>query len=272
MANPRNATTTTKGRHYTWKGETFTSVTTVIGGGIPKPALVNWAAKRVAEIAVERHPVWAKMDTNSEKIDWLKRAPYRERDGAAIQGSAIHDWAEKRALGLPITVDDMPAEQRPYGEAFLRFAHEMAPTWEMAEASVYNRAHGYAGTLDALMYVPAMGDGLGLVDYKTSRTGIYPETALQLAAYRTAEFIGLADGTEVPMPPVEWCAALWITPTGCHLIPIDAGPLAFEYFLHAQQVRDFCEDIGKLLVHPAVTVPQPLPRDTAPVNVEALVD
>ncbi|HEX3542615.1 MAG TPA: hypothetical protein VHT75_19460 [Acidimicrobiales bacterium] len=271
MANPRNATTTARGRTYKWRDETFTSVTTIIGGGIPKPALVNWAAKRVAEIAVGKHNVWTRMDNPMEQIDWLKRAPYREKEGAALQGSAIHDWAEKRVLGLPVTVEDMPPEQRPYGEAFLQFVGEMHPEWEMAEASVFNREHGYAGTLDALMRVPAMGDGLGLVDYKTGK-GVYGEVALQLSAYRSAEFVGLADGAEVPMPPVEWCAVLHITERGYQLIPVDAGPLAFEYFLHAQAVRDFCDDISRGVLLAPVAVPQDPPRDSAPTNVAALVD
>lgn len=285
MSNPRNATTTAKGRTYKWGDEEFTSVTTIIGGGVPKPALVNWAAKRVAEIAVAKERIWRQMDLDSEKVDWLKRAPYREKEGAALQGSAIHDWAEKRVLGLPVTVEDLPVEQRPYAESFLRFVHDMRPVWEMSEASVYNRAHGYAGTLDALLHVELASEvvealrfatgwdftGLGLVDYKTSK-GVYGETALQLAAYRHAEFVGLPDGTEAPMPPVEWCAILHITDRGYQLIPVDADALAFEYFLAAHQVRDFAEDIGRRLLKPAVTLPQPAARPVAAVNAAALTD
>lgn len=284
MTNPRNATTTAKGRVYRWRDESFTSVTTIIGGGVPKPALVNWAAKRVAEIAVGRRRVWEAMSSPAEMIDWLKRAPYREKEGAAVQGSAIHDWAEKRVLGLPVTVEDLPEEQRPWALSFLSFVHEMEPVWEMSEASVYNRQHGYAGTLDALLRLPdstverirAAGgpdlSGLGLVDYKTNRSGIFGETALQLAAYRYAEFVGLPDGSEIPMPHVDWTAALWITDHGYELIPIAAGQLAFEYFLAARMIRDFCEDVGKVLLGPAVTLPQPPPRPTAAANVHALID
>jgi hypothetical protein len=259
-------------------------VTTIIGGGVPKPALVNWAAKRVAEIAVGRRRVWEGMDSPSEMIDWLKRAPYREKEGAAVQGSAIHDWAEQRVLGQPVTVEDLPVEQRPWALSFLSFVHEMEPTWEMSEASVYNREHSYAGTLDALLRLPdrtvagirANGgpdlSGLGLVDYKTNKSGIFPETALQLAAYRHAEFVGLPDGSEIPMPRVDWCAALWVTDTGYQLIPINAGHLAFEYFLSARMVRDFCEDVGKVLLAPAASLPQPQQRPTYPSNLHALVD
>lgn len=285
MTNPKNARSTARGRVYRWRDEEFTSVTTIISGGVPKPALVNWSAKRVAEVAVAKQRIWAAMDTPADKVDWLKRAPYREKESAAIQGSAVHAWAEKWALGLPVTVEELPEEQQPYAESFLQFVHDLAPTWEMSEASVYNRRHAYAGTLDALMHVilpeevieallVATGwdfTGLGLVDYKTSK-GIYGETALQLAAYRHAEFVGLPDGTEVPMLPVEWCAILHITDKGYQLVPVDAGPLAFEYFLAAQRVRDFCEDISRTALLPAVSLPQPEPRPSAPVHTAALVD
>ena len=284
MTNPRNATTTSKGRTYRWRDESFPSVTTIIGGGVPKPALVGWAAKRVAETAVAKRRIWEAMDQPAEMVDWLKRAPYRERDGAAVQGSAIHDWAEKRVLGMPVTVEELPAEQQPWAISFLQFTHEMEPTWEMSEASVYNRTDGYAGTLDALLRLSDRAvqqirdsggpdlSGLGLVDYKTNKSGIFPETALQLAAYRHAEFVGLPDGTETPMPHVDWCAALWITDTGYELVPVNAGHLAFEYFLAARMVRDFCDDVGRGLLRPAATLPHPAGRPAAATNIHALTD
>lgn len=277
MSNPRNATTTSRGRTYLWRDETFTSVTTILSGGVPKPALKPWGEKLVATTAVKKRAIWRDM-TDDEAIDWLKRAPFRETDRAAAQGSDVHDWAERHVLGQPVTVEAAPEAQRGYLDGFLHFIGELKPTWEMTEASVYNREYGYAGTLDALLTL--RGDvadatglhGLGLVDYKTTKSGIFPETALQLAAYRHAEFVGLRDGTEIPMPEIGWCGALWLTPTGYHLIPIDAGPVAFEYFLHAHAVRDFSVDVGKLLLAPAVALPQPPARPSAPPNVLALTD
>lgn len=271
MTNPRNATTTTQGRTYKWADETFTSVTTILGGGVPKPALKPWGEKLVATTAVKKRAIWKDM-TDDEAIDWLKRAPFRETDRAAAQGTDVHAWAEAHLLGTGVTVEKAPEAQRGYLESFLRFIGEMRPRWEMSEATVYNREYGYAGTLDALLYVPLMGDGLGLVDFKTTKSGIFPETALQLAAYKAAEFVGLPDGTEVPMPEVDWAAALWLTPTQYQLIPIDAGPIAFEYFLHAQAVRDFALDVGKLLLSPAVSIPQPDPRPVPAPHIAALVD
>lgn len=247
MTNPRNATSTPMGRTYRWAGETFDSVTTILGGGVPKPALKAWGEKMVATAAVTKRELWDGMSTE-EAIDFLKRAPFRDTEAAAIKGTTVHEWAEQYALGSLVTLESLPEAQQGYGRSFIRFIADFQPTWEMSEASVYSREHGYAGTLDALLRISTMGDGLGLVDYKTTRSGIFPETALQLAAYRHAEFVGLPDGTELAMPPVDWCAALWLTPTGYHLIPVDAGPLAFEYFLAAQRVRDFTTTVGKTLL------------------------
>lgn len=271
MSGPRNATTTANGRTYRWADEQFTSVTTIIGGGVPKPALKPWGEKMVATAAVTKKAIWAAM-SNDEAIDWLKRAPFRDTDKAAAQGTDIHDWAERYTLGQPVAVEDAPEAQQGYLKAFLQFIGEMKPTWEMSEASVFSREHGYAGTLDALFRIPMLGDGLVLCDFKTTRSGIFGEVALQLAAYRYAEFVGLPDGTEYPMPEVEQCVALWLTPTGYHLIPVDAGPLAFEYFLHAQAVRDFSTSVGKLLLGAEVVAPQPPPRPSAPANILALTE
>ena len=43
----------------------------------------------------------------------------------------------------------------------------------------------------------------GVHDYKTSQSGIWPETALQLALYAGADVYLDSDGNEVPLPPIE---------------------------------------------------------------------
>lgn len=248
MSSPAGATTTNRGRTYTWHDEIFDSVTTIIGGGVPKPALKPWGEKLVATTAVDKLNQWETMDRD-DAIDWLKRSPFRETDRAAVQGSHIHDWAEKHVLGLPVAVEDAPEIQRPYLDGFLRFIAEWHPEYEMTEASVFSRRYRYAGTLDAIVTL----DGIGrlLVDYKTGK-GVYGEVGLQLAAYRYAEFVGLPDGSEAPMPKVDGAAVLHLTPTGYRLIPVQADETAWRYFLYAQQVRLFCVD------HASTVLGQPL--------------
>ena len=50
---------------------------------------------------------------------------------------------------------------------------------------VYSRTFGFAGTLDAICTIAGRR---GLLDIKTGRSGVYPEVALQLAAYAHADF------------------------------------------------------------------------------------
>jgi hypothetical protein len=178
--SPRNATTTARGRSYRWRDETFDSVTTIISGGVPRPALKAWGERLVAETAVAKASTWAQMEPD-EAIDWLKRSPWRETDRAAVAGSDIHAWAERWALGLAPSIDDLPEAQRPYAQGFAAFVSDWHPCWEMSEATVYNRRYGYAGTLDAV--VNLADRGVALIDFKTGK-GVYGEVALQLAAYR----------------------------------------------------------------------------------------
>lgn len=232
MTNPRNATTTSRGRTYKWRDETFDSVTTIIGGGVPKPALKAWGERLVAETAVKKRDIWAPMSAE-EAVDWLKRSPFRETDKAATKGSDIHAWAEAHVLGQPIAA---PSEEiAATCDQFKAFIADWQPTFEASEVTVYNREYGYAGTLDTLVRLDGQ---LYLVDFKTGK-GVYGEVALQLAAYRHAEFMGLPDGTEAPMPEVDGCAVLHLRPKGYELIPVRAGQAEFRAFLYAQQIRDF---------------------------------
>ena len=88
----------------------------------------------------------------------------------------------------------------------------------------------------------------GLLDIKTTRSGIYGETALQIAAYRNAEFYLDADGEEQPMPAVDACGAIWVRADGYDLIPVDASPTTFRTFLYVQQVAKFTANSADLVL------------------------
>jgi hypothetical protein len=281
---PRNARKVSSGRVYEWRApgapldqpaEVYWSVTTLIKGGLPSPALTYWAAKATAEFAVANHRQIAAMvdavrlertekngkemfrvtdpDAVQAAIDFVKGSPWRERDRKADVGSALHAVAEAYALGQPVPqVDDQVI---PYVESFRAFLDDWKPRYSLAEASVYNRSLKYAGTLDAIAEL----DGLDvkpvrlLLDYKASGSGVYPEAALQLAAYRNAEFIGMPDGTEAPMPEVDGAAVVWIRPDGYDLIPVVTTDAVFRSFRHTMEVFRWAEEIGKNVIG------QPLP-------------
>lgn len=233
---PRNATTFPSGqRFYTWRGERYWSVTTIIGGGIPKPALINWAKKFVAEYAVDHFPaLTALVETGDREgaVSWLEDSPYRDRDRAADIGTQVHAAAEAYRLGRPMP--PWPLEVKLRMDAFVQWLETWKPEFEQVEAPVFHREQHYAGTLDAIVTVA--GQRL-VVDYKTSRTGIYPEVALQLAAYRHAQFIALPDGSEVEMPETDGGAALWLAADGTYqFVPVRCDRDVYRAFLYAREV------------------------------------
>src|SRR3990170_4434209 len=96
--------------------------------------------------------------------------------------------------------------------------------------------HGYAGTLDAIAKIAGE---TWLIDYKTSK-GVYPETALQLAAYGHAEFIGRpGDPTRYAIPPVDQYGVLHLRPEGYELVPMTVDASTFEAFLSAKRLTEW---------------------------------
>ncbi len=249
MAEPRNARSTKQGRTYMWRDEEFLSVTNILSKGIPKCALQYWAARTVAEYVtknVDRVSSLAKEDP-AAAIDLMKGAPNRQADAAAAKGSDVHAAVEAWVLGQP--QPEFPDAIAPMMGQFAMFLEEFKPTIEMSEATVYSRKHHYAGTLDSIMVI---GDTRLLVDVKTGK-GIYgDQVATQLAAYRFADFVGMPDGTEQPMPSVDGCAVLHLRPKTYQFVPVVADDTIFRYFLYAQQISQWCEDVSRsVLLAPA---------------------
>jgi hypothetical protein len=100
----------------------------------------------------------------------------------------------------------------------------------LVETVVAHRRYGYCGTLDLVADVPHLGKRW-LLDLKTGRSGIYPETALQLAAYAHAE-VCIVDGQEQPMVPVDAGAAVHVRADGYDVVPLDIGADVFNTFRH----------------------------------------
>lgn len=268
MSSPQNARSTTHGgRFYVFgRGERYWSVTTILKA-LPKDALKFWAARVVAEFAVDRSKTWFTMK-REEAIDWLKREPLRFTGERADFGSAVHRAAEHYALGAPLGGEEWGEEERSAMGHFLDWCDTFAPTFELTEASVYNRTQKYAGTLDAIVTIPLellgtvghpwhsptieeAGKVRLLIDYKTGGDveegkGVYPEVALQLAAYAHAEFVGLPNGLEAPLPSVDGAAVLQVNAGGWRLVPVDAlDPKVFKSFLYVREVFRWLEETSK---------------------------
>jgi len=231
-----------KGGHgYYMDGAKADGVTNIINKGTPKTGLINWAAGMAAEFAVD-HPAAYVDLTRDEAVDLIAGAHNRNRDAAARRGTEVHRIAQRLMAGEEVEVDDVI---EGHVDSYIKFCEDWQPGADtLIERTVVNRKHGYMGTWDAVGTLRGM-PGPGLYDIKTTRSGIFGDIALQLAAYRYAT--SMLDGRlEVDMPEIHWCAALWVRADGYDLIPVTAGPDEFRAFLYVQQVAKFydrCNDL-----------------------------
>ena len=196
-------------------------VTTLIGDGVPKPALINWAARTVAEKAVDNWDELSKMSP-TERLKELTFAHRDNRDEAAAKGTLIHNIAERIIRGEEV---DVPDEVRGHVESAVRFMDEWRVREILTETTCYHRKGFYGGTLDLVFTSDFFPGRVFLGDWKTSRSGIYDEAALQLSAYRHAEFYVDANGVDQPMSSlgVTDTVGIWIRSDGYTVYPLETG-------------------------------------------------
>jgi hypothetical protein len=110
-------------------------------------------------------------------------------------------------------VRGIPDELRGHVDNYVQFIDAWKLDPVLVEAVVVNYTRGYAGTFDLIADLdsPTGERQRLLLDIKTGATGVFSETALQLAAYRNAEYYVDADGDEQPMIAVDGCAAIHVT-------------------------------------------------------------
>lgn len=220
---------------YLIDNEKVIGVTTAISKGWPKPALPHWAARTVAQRALD-------MSQN----DWdhilslgydgalnnLKNTPFKQRNDAAVRGTNVHRLAEKVIEGEAVAVPD-----HLYGhvESVVNFLDEWQIRPVLTERVIGSYRWRYAGTFDLIADLP---DGRRvLFDYKTSNS-IYGDVALQLAAYRWADMYVADDALEMPMTEVgiDEAKVVHIRADGYDVIPIDTTYDVFITFLHVLEV------------------------------------
>lgn len=211
-----------RAHRYRMDGKHVTGVTTILGGGIPKPALIRWAPKVVAE--------WVANPDNRSELDsllygsttdairFLSALPNQLRDDAAERGTEVHDLAEQLNLtGEANAPDDLLG--------FITGYLDFMDTWQiapvLAENIAGNREHWYSGKFDLIATSPYLAGGRPvMIDLKTSK-GVYWETALQCAAYARAEFY--MDGDKETLFPE--LAATYVA----HVTPMDRDGLNARY-------------------------------------------
>lgn len=233
------------GRRYVWPPNTddpelvVPSVTTILAN-LSKPALPNWAAKKVAEYAVENIPSWENLPPG-DAIDLLKRAPYRNMKNRGDIGTAVHTavdaWMQDGLEG-DAEVEDL--DLLPYIAGAIQYLNQHVTRVIHSEVTVFNRQYEYAGTVDAICKLKT--GALATVDWKTSNR-IYPEHALQLVAYSNAEFIGTTEGQEVTLPPIDEAHVVHLPGDGSYKAhKVNHTPRAFRTFIALRTLQKWRDD------------------------------
>jgi hypothetical protein len=240
-----------RGHSYKLNGEKVPGATTVLNKGYPKH-LEKWAAEQSSNYAVDHWDELAGMAI-SKRLKLITDARFADRDAAARRGTEVHRLARRILAGDTVEVPD---ELEGHVDAYLRFLDEWQPAELLVEAPVASVRWRYCGTLD--MVADLVDGARWLLDLKTTRSGVYRESALQVTAYRNAEFYLDAGGVVRPMIEVERCGVVWLRGDRSYeLVPVDASPAVFRVFLAASLIARFDERddvLGAPLESPALDV------------------
>lgn len=239
------------GHVYALDGRRCPGVTTIIRNSAPAGGLLNWYGKEAAE--------WAALHWDLHDVlghaEWVKAAANAAnavRDASAQRGRDIHAAADALVDGQRVEVaEDI------YDRAVLvtKFLDEWRANVLARECVVFHTGHRYAGQFDL---IAELADGQRwLLDYKTGK-GIFPDVALQLAAYRNAEYL-VWDGTDRKMPRIDATGVVHITENTYELIPVDSGPEVWATFVSALPLYKFHgTKFGYDRIGEALPMPEPL--------------
>ena len=211
---------------------------------LPKPFLQHWAAKMVAEHAVDNVSSYIGLVMHGQRqaaVDLLKAAPRRYTTERADIGTDVHDAFDQLSKGE--TLGRVTPEVEPYLKHFDQFVKDFQPNFLMTEETIFSDKHRYAGTFD---WIAEIGGEVVVGDWKTTRQ-TYPEVGLQLAAYRYADYVQRSDGAQVPLPKnISGGAVFHMSPDAYELIPMKCDEEIFEVFLALRNtVFEWDKDISK---------------------------
>jgi hypothetical protein len=215
-------------------------VTTLIGKGLPKPALMYWSARTVAEWVADNDADVERLRGmgRGPMVAALKEVPWQRRDDAAVRGTDVHALAEKLSRGEQV---DVPEHLIGHVESCVQFLDEWQIEPLVVERPVASRKWWYAGTPDLIGRLP---DGrIALCDWKTAASGIYGETALQLVAYARAEFYVDHNDEEQPIPDVDVNIGVHLRADGYDAYEMRSDDEAWNTFLHVAYVGRKAKDI-----------------------------
>lgn len=232
--------------------EKLPGVTTIIGDTVPKDALVDWAARSGADELVN---YWDELLTLTlmQRHERVRTAYQRDRDKAARRGTEVHRFAE-RASNDELDWASVPEELRGHVESYGRFLEVIDPSPLIGgtELVVASRKHRYCGTADLVADLPSVAVDAEIIapcrwllEIKTTRSGVWPESALQATAYSRAEIYVHPDkpDDELPMSQlgIQRCGVVWVGSDSWELRPVTADESVWEFFLHLRWLYDQLE-------------------------------
>jgi hypothetical protein len=241
-----------RGRYHYYtdaNNQRIPGVTTILDKGIPKPQLITWAANATAEGAIDNWDSLSDLPV-AARLKALQNIRYEVTNTAKNKGTLIHGLADQIVQGQQ--VGDIPDNLRPYLENYVAFIDAWKLDPILVEVVIVNYTHGYAGTLDLIADITGISGERErwLLDIKTGEKGIYAETALQLAAYRAAEYYVDQNGDEQPMIGVEHCGAIHLTADDALLVPTVSDHEQLLMFRIAGKVADYDNDKDGLVLPP----------------------
>lgn len=217
-----------KGHRYWLDGRPTPGVTSLLSKGLPKPALVYWSAKSVAEFVVRNPDAVEQLRSMGEgpAIAALKQVPWQARDEAAVRGTEVHAIAERIIHGAEV---DVPPHIAGHVQGYVDWLEEFDVEPILTERAVASRKWQYCGTFDAIVRF-GRGPWAGrtaLIDLKTSKA-IYGETGLQVAGYAMADWYVSDDKQETPLPDVDCTGAAHVTDAGTQFYPLSHSRAEIE--------------------------------------------
>ena len=227
----------------------FGSVTSIINT-LSKPAIAPWSAKLAAQRAVEQEEEWhaIQVEEGEEAAKkWIAAAAREYTERASNLGSAVHlacEWG-----GEPPLEKVLPIIRKMHGDeekdtalvgqhlhGYMDFIEEHVEEMVERERTVFNVTDGYAGTLDMIV---RLTDGRLMVgDIKTGNR-IYPEVALQLAAYARAEYMVKGDASVKFPHGIDGAFVLQLRPRSWKYQEVAIDRPVYEAFLAARELWEW---------------------------------
>lgn len=202
----------------------------------PKGFLSFWSAKVVAEwVADNISTVFPLvMSDRTAAIELMKGAPRRNTSAAGERGTEIHELYEKLARGQAI--GRQHPELEVYVDHYRKFEAKYKPEYLYIEETVWSDTHSFAGSFDFIAKI----DGETVIgDFKSTRSGVHAEVALQLAAYSHADYILGQDGSRVALPKCDAGIVFHIRPEAAKVVPVRIDDEVFSVFRHLLAIFDW---------------------------------